>query len=121
MSFWRKIFRKKNKAEKKLPKDPLEERMPEAFVVTDILDLHGFFPEQVPEMIKAFLENANEIRIYTLRIIHGKGKSKLKWAVYKELEKYPQIARFKDAPPELGGWGSTIIYLKSEKQDEHQD
>lgn len=119
MKFWRKLFHKKNKIKTELPKDPLAEKIPETFIVTDILDLHGFFPEQVPEMIEAFLENANELGIYTLRIIHGKGKSKLKWAVYKELEKYPQIAKFKDAPPELGGWGTTILYLKTEKKDAH--
>ncbi len=35
-----------------------EEAIPEYYIVTDVLDLHGFFPEQVPEMIQAFIENA---------------------------------------------------------------
>ena len=94
-----------------------EEELANAVVVTDILDLHGFFPEQVPEMIEAFLENADDLGLKTLRIVHGKGQSKLKWIVYKELEKYPQVASFEDAPPEIGGWGATIVYLKAEKKE----
>ncbi|MBN1352865.1 Smr/MutS family protein [candidate division KSB1 bacterium] len=88
--------------------------MPEFFRVTDELDLHGFFPEQVPEMLDEFIKNALELRLYRLRIIHGKGKSKLKWLVHKTLENDPRVASFGDAPPESGGWGATIVYLKDE-------
>lgn len=90
----------------------------EGVVVTDLLDLHGFYPEQVPEIIFEFIHNAESLGLRSLRIIHGKGKSKLKWAVLRELERYPQIASFCDAPPEFGGWGATVVYLKkNEKQD----
>jgi DNA-nicking Smr family endonuclease len=86
--------------------------IPEYFIVTDVLDLHGFFPEQVPEMISDFIDNALQLKLRRLRIIHGKGKSKLKWVVRKELEKNSHVKYFCDAPPEIGGWGATIIELK---------
>lgn len=82
------------------------------FVVTDVLDLHGFFPEQVSEMVTEFINNAMALKLHRLKIIHGKGKSKLKYVVRKELENNPHVAEFGDAPPESGGWGATIIVLK---------
>lgn len=89
-----------------------EESNDEMFFVTDVLDLHGFFPEQVPEVIEEFIKNAIILRLHRLRIIHGKGKSKLKYVVLKELEKNPHVTEFGDAPPEIGGWGATIVILK---------
>ncbi len=82
------------------------------YIVTDVLDLHGLFPEQIPEIVDEFIKNAINLNIYQLRIIHGKGKSKLKWIVRKELEKNLFVDNFYDAPPESGGWGATIIELK---------
>ncbi len=89
-----------------------EEDFPEYYIVTDVLDLHGFFPEQVPEIIAAFIENARELGLKRLRVIHGKGKSKLKYVVRKELERNLHVAEFGDAPPEIGGWGATMVILK---------
>lgn len=89
------------------------EELPEFFFVTDELDLHGFFPEQVPEMLEEFIKNALELKLKRLKIIHGKGKSKLKWIVQKQLEQNPHVASFGDAPPGSGGWGATIVYLKN--------
>lgn len=92
-----------------------DEDLPEFIEVTDVLDLHGFFPEQVPEMVEEFIKNALELKLYRLRIIHGKGKSKLKWTVYQILKEHPDVAWFGDSPPEIGGWGATIVELKQEK------
>lgn len=89
-----------------------EERLPEYYIVTDVLDLHGFFPEQVPEIVDEFINNALALKLYRLRIIHGKGKSKLKYVVHKELERNPHVLKFGDAPPEIGGWGATIVILR---------
>lgn len=89
-----------------------DDPFPEYYVVTDVLDLHGFFPEQVPAMIEEFIKNARSLELRRLRIIHGKGKSKLKYVVRKELEKNEYVAEFGDSPPEIGGWGATIVILK---------
>ena len=89
-----------------------DDNLKEYYIVTDVLDLHGFFPEQIPELVDEFIKNAINLKLNKLRIIHGKGKSKLKWVVRKELEKNPNVDVFTDAPPEIGGWGATIVELK---------
>ena len=86
--------------------------IPEKIEVTDTLDLHGFFPEQIREIIPVFIEHANELNLKTIRIIHGKGKSRLKFEVYQILKENPFVLSFRDAPPELGGWGVTVVELK---------
>ncbi|MFQ5639567.1 MAG: Smr/MutS family protein [bacterium] len=95
-------------------KDSYEEQepFPEYYIVTDVLDLHGFFPQQVPEIVDEFIKNAHVLKLKRLRIIHGKGKSKLKYIVRKELEKNASVAEFGDAAPEIGGWGATVVTLK---------
>lgn len=93
-------------------RDECDEEFPEFIEVTDVLDLHGFFPEQVPEMVEEFINNALDLKLYRLRIIHGKGKSKLKWTVHQVLKENAHVTWFGDAPPEIGGWGATIVELK---------
>lgn len=90
--------------------------LPKYFVVTDVLDLHGFFPEQVSEVVQEFIRNALELKLYRVQIIHGKGKSKMKYLARKELKNHPNVVVFGDAPPELGGWGRTIIELSPDTQ-----
>jgi DNA-nicking Smr family endonuclease len=82
------------------------------FHVSDTLDLHGFFPQQIPPMIRDFIDNAQKLGLRRLRIVHGKGKSRLKWEVHQVLKESPGVESFGDAPPEAGGWGATIITLK---------
>jgi DNA-nicking Smr family endonuclease len=78
-----------------------------------VLDLHGFFPEQIPEVLNEFIRNARDLDLKILRIIHGKGKSRLKFEVIRFLKTCPEVLRFYDAPPESGGWGSTLVELRS--------
>ena len=89
-----------------------EEDTSKFFVVTDVLDLHGFFPEQIPDIVRDFIDNAVEKKLKSLRVIHGKGRSRLKYEVRKELQTNPHVAWFGDAPIGYGGWGATIIELK---------
>ena len=90
---------------------PAPEGIPAEIRVTDALDLHGFFPEQVPEIVDAFIANAIVLGLRDLRIVHGKGKSRLKFEVHQALKRDARVFAFGDAPPELGGWGATVIRL----------
>jgi DNA-nicking Smr family endonuclease len=90
----------------------IPDEIPREIIVTDILDLHGFFPEQVPDMVEAFLQNALDLGLKQVRIVHGKGKSKMKWEVYQVLKNHAHVIRFGDASADSGGWGSTKIELE---------
>lgn len=89
----------------------IPEGIPDQIIVTDTLDLHGFFPEQVKEIVEDFIENAMTLKLKHLKIIHGKGKSRLKFEVYQVLKNHPHVSSFSDSAPELGGWGATRIDL----------
>lgn len=90
-------------------------KVPEEFKrgiqVTDTLDLHGFFPEQIPDLVRDFIENAVDLGLKTLRIVHGKGKSRLKFEVHQILKESSYVDRFHNASPDSGGWGVTIVEL----------
>ena len=88
------------------------EGLPETVIITDVLDLHGFYPEQIEEVVGAFLDNALELKLEEVRIIHGKGKSRLKWEVHQILKQRADVETFTDASPESGGWGATVVLLR---------
>ena len=93
------------------PSDEAEEELPDLVEVTHTLDLHGFFPEQVAEVLDEFVANAVRLGIEEVRIVHGKGRSVLRGKVWEILERDPRVAGFRQAPPERGGWGATIAWL----------
>ena len=92
-------------------KHPVPEGVPDEIIVTDTLDLHGFFPEQVPGILEDFIQNALHLGLTSVKIIHGKGRSRLKYEVHKALQAHPSVADFRDAAPSLGGWGATVVEL----------
>jgi len=107
----RRIFASGGRRRVEEEEDREEKAIRAPYVVTDDLDLHGFFPEQVPEIVGEFLENARRLRIDEVRIAHGKGKSVMRREVWTFLERHPLVLRFRTAPPDRGGWGATIVWL----------
>jgi hypothetical protein len=80
--------------------------------VEDSIDLHPFPPRDVPDVVDAYLEVAVEKGFTEVRLIHGRGIGVQRDRVQKLLARHPLISGFHDAPPERGGWGATIAYLK---------
>ena len=82
--------------------------------IGDVLDLHTFRPEDVPDLLTDYFSECLEAGIQTVRVIHGKGKGILRQRVRSIIKKHPLVLSFKDAPPDRGGWGATIVELKKE-------
>ena len=80
--------------------------------IDGILDLHTFHPREVKELVPEYLEECRKRGILSVRIIHGKGQGTLRRIVLSLLEKNPQVASFKPAEINRGGWGATVIQLK---------
>ena len=84
--------------------------------IEDFIDLHTFRPEEVSDLLSEYLSECREKGIFTVRVIHGKGRGILKNRVVEILQKSPFVESFKDAPMEAGGWGATIVEMKKQEK-----
>jgi DNA-nicking Smr family endonuclease len=82
--------------------------------IDGVLDLHTFSPKEVKELLGDYLAACLEREIYDVRIIHGKGKGILRDRVRALLAKHPSVQDFHEAPLDAGGWGATVVRLRSE-------
>jgi len=82
--------------------------------IEDVLDLHTFAPKDLPSLLKEYLNVCRKAGIYSVRIIHGKGKGFLRNRVRGLLKDFPMVASFSEAPSSAGGWGATIVELTKE-------
>ena len=80
--------------------------------IEDALDLHHFRPDEVASVVDSYLEAASEAGFLEVRLIHGRGQGVQRQAVQKVLATHPLVDRFADAPPERGGWGATLAWLR---------
>ena len=80
--------------------------------ITDVFDLHSVRPQEVAAVVEAYLEEAHRLGFKALRIIHGRGIGVQREIVRAVLARTPFVIAFNDAPPELGGWGSTVARLQ---------
>jgi dsDNA-specific endonuclease/ATPase MutS2 len=82
--------------------------------IEDVLDLHTFRPQDIPDLLEDYLAECLKAGFYSVRIIHGKGKGIQKKRVQGILKNNPMVASFRDAPPEAGGWGATLVELSKD-------
>lgn len=86
--------------------DPPEEvRLP----IEDHLDLHAFRPQDVRGVVDSYLDEAAAAGFLEVRLIHGRGIGVQREIVRGLLARRADVAQFFDAPPDRGGWGSTIV------------
>lgn len=88
------------------------EMEPVVIPIEDVLDLHTFRPKDIPDLLDDYISACISSQIFSVRIVHGKGKGILKKRVHEILKKHPLVISFRNAPPESGGWGATLVELK---------
>jgi DNA-nicking Smr family endonuclease len=80
--------------------------------IEDALDLHPFRPAEIPDVVASYVEAAREAGLREVRLIHGKGIGVQRAAVRRALAASPHVERFAEAPPERGGSGATLAWLR---------
>jgi dsDNA-specific endonuclease/ATPase MutS2 len=81
--------------------------------ITDVFDLHTVPPRDVGPVVEEYLLEARDRGFRALRIIHGRGIGVQREIVRAILARTPFVESFGDAPAEAGGWGATIVTLRS--------
>ena len=84
--------------------------------IEDWIDLHTFSPKEIPSLLEDYLEECRKLGFKKVRIIHGKGRGVQMNIVHSFLTRSPLVESFKPAPPDAGGWGTTIACLKESKE-----
>ncbi|MEX0722615.1 MAG: Smr/MutS family protein [Gracilimonas sp.] len=80
--------------------------------INGVLDLHLFNPKELGDLIPDYIEACLEKEIYSIRIIHGKGKGVLRRTVHSLLERNSNVDSYSLAT-DRSGWGATIAELKA--------
>ena len=91
-----------------------EDGRPVEYPIDGTLDLHTFHPGDLKELLPDYIAACMEKGLLQIRIIHGKGTGALRESVHAILKRLPEVASFRLAEEERGGWGATIVTLKSE-------
>ncbi len=92
------------------PPDP---EQPVEIPIEDALDLHPFPPRDIPDVVASYLEEAAAKGLDEVRVIHGRGIGVQRERVRSLLSKHPLVLEYSDATPDRGGWGATLVRLKT--------
>lgn len=79
--------------------------------IDGVLDLHTFRPEDIGELVPAYLAECRARGLLQVRVVHGKGAGQLKRGVLALLGRLPEVKSFDEAGAHYGGSGATIVNL----------
>jgi DNA-nicking Smr family endonuclease len=92
------------------PESP--EDAPVPLPITGELDLHTFRPDDLGELIPAYLAECVACGRHEVRVIHGKGTGALRATVHSLLRQSPLVQSFRSGDELTGSWGATLVTLR---------
>jgi DNA-nicking Smr family endonuclease len=84
--------------------------------IDGVLDLHTFRPQDIGDLVPAYLSECRKRGILQVRVVHGKGIGNLKRGVHAILTRLPEVISFSEAGTHYGGSGATIVNLRPGEQ-----
>ncbi|HMR75629.1 MAG TPA: Smr/MutS family protein [Polyangiaceae bacterium] len=79
--------------------------------IEDSIDLHGFQPRDIPDVVVSYLEAALEKGFAEVRLIHGKGTGVQRKRVRAVLDRLDYVLDYPNPPENRGGFGATLVRL----------
>lgn len=92
--------------------NPSPDDAPVPLPITGELDLHTFRPQDLGELIPAYLAACAERGLREIRIVHGKGTGTLRTTVHVLLQRSPLVRSYRLGDEHTGGWGATLVQLR---------
>jgi DNA-nicking Smr family endonuclease len=91
---------------------PEPDDAPVTLPITGELDLHTFRPQDLGELIPAYLDACAERGLRDVRIVHDKGTGTLRTTVQALLRRSSRVASFRSGDETSGSWGATLVTLR---------
>lgn len=88
------------------------EAAPVPYPIAGELDLHTFRPEDLDDLIPAYLAECSARHLRDVRIIHGKGTGRLRVRVHALLRNSPFVRSYRLGDERSGSWGATVVTLR---------
>lgn len=88
-----------------------EEGSPINIPIDGTLDLHGFKPSEISELVEEYLGECRSSGVLSGRLIHGKGIGTLRENVHAVLRRIPFVVGFRLGDETSGSWGATLFKL----------
>lgn len=76
------------------------------------IDVRGMRGDEAVQAVTYFIDDAIQLGIPRVRILHGTGTGILRTLIREYLNTVPQVAHFQDEHVQLGGAGITVVDLK---------
>jgi len=76
------------------------------------LNVIGQTTDEAVDAVDKFLDEASMAHLSQVRIVHGHGTGALRRAIGGLLDGHPHVDRFRQAPPDQGGAGATVVELR---------
>ena len=80
--------------------------------ITGELDLHTFRPDDLGDLLPAYLTECAARGLRDVRVIHGKGTGTLRATVHALLQRSPLVQSFRPGDEHSGSWGATLVTLR---------
>ncbi|HET9955245.1 MAG TPA: Smr/MutS family protein [Polyangiaceae bacterium] len=100
-------------SDRTMPDDSESEQAIAVLPIEDSIDLHGFQPRDILDVVVDYLEAAQLRGFREVRLIHGRGTGTQRARIRALLAELGRVESFRDAPAARGGWGATLVYLKA--------
>ena len=91
----------------------LDEDDPIEIPITDTFDLHPFQPKEIRDVAREYLIEAHARGFRQVRLIHGRGIGVQRERIRSLLTGLEFVEAFHDADGSGGGWGATVVILRS--------
>jgi DNA mismatch repair protein MutS2 len=76
------------------------------------LDIRGQRAEEAMIQVQSFIDDAMLLGVRDVEILHGKGDGVLRSVIRDWLKHMPDVAKYSDQHPDMGGHGITLIKLR---------
>ena len=89
-----------------------DDEPPVVVPIEDAIDLHPFAPGEIASVVESYLEAVREAGFTEVRLIHGRGRGVQRARIRALLSRHPDVVSYRDATPERGGSGATVVWLR---------